>query len=326
MRLHGGGATIEREVRAMKRLSKVLVLLAVPCVVLAFPAAGGSSRASTGRILFIRDHLCPSSEYGPHDCGRGEIAVFRPDGSGLSVLTHNKVTELSPKWSPDGREIAYIRPNRPGGASQVWLMAADGTHQHALTRVKQGVFGEDTWPTIDWTPDGRHIVFVAYPSRDGGALQLYLANARTGATKLLLPVQIGVSSGADGPASSPDGRWIAYTSLTRHGPYRILLLSTRTVRPHRLTPGMAPAWSPDSRRIAFNGGRLSVINANGRHLRSLRVYGSSPSWSPDGKWIAFESTGGSEALAEIRPDGSGFHVIRRLTPGWVNIQPDWGAG
>lgn len=308
----------------MQRLSKVAFLLAVPFLVLALPAAGGGSSGGSGRIVFIRDHLCPSSEYGLHDCGRGEIAVVSPAGSGLRVLTHDKVTELSPKWSPDGREIAYIRPNRPGGASQVWLMAANGTHQHALTRLKQGVFGEDTWPTLDWAPDGRHIVFVAYPSRDGGALQLYLANARTGATKLLLPVHIGVSAGADGPAWSRNGRWIAYTSLTRHGPYRISLLSTRTLRPHSVTQGMAPAWSPDSRRIAFNGGRLEVINANGRHLRSLRVYGSSPSWSPDGKWIVFESSADSEDLAEIRPDGSGFHRIGHLAPGWVAIHPDWG--
>jgi len=162
--------------------------------------------------------------------------------------------------------------------------------------------------------------------RDGGALQLYLANARTGTTRLLLPVRIGVSSGADGPVWSPSGRWLAYTSLTRHGPYQILLFSIMSFHRHRLALGMAPAWSPDSRQIAYNGGRLSVINVNGGRPRSLRVYGSSPSWSPDGRWIVFESTAKNEELAEIRPDGRGFHLISHLTPRWLDIQPDWGRG
>jgi Tol biopolymer transport system component len=49
----------------------------------------------------------------PVDCGKGEIAVVDANGSGLKVLTHDKVTETSPAWSPNHEQIAFIRP-KPG--------------------------------------------------------------------------------------------------------------------------------------------------------------------------------------------------------------------
>jgi Tol biopolymer transport system component len=92
-------------------------------------------------------------------------------------------------------------------------MAADGTHQRLLTRLPQGVLSVGL-PSLDWSPNGRQIVFAAYPSRAGGASQLYLANVCTGATRVLLPEAIGTYSGDDDPVWSPDGRWIAFV---RHG-------------------------------------------------------------------------------------------------------------
>jgi Tol biopolymer transport system component len=49
----------------------------------------------------------------PTECGKGEIAVVNANGSGLKVLTHDKVTETSPAWSPTHKQIAFIRP-KPG--------------------------------------------------------------------------------------------------------------------------------------------------------------------------------------------------------------------
>lgn len=125
---------------------------------------------------------------------------------------------------------------------------------------------------------------------------------------------------------SRNGRWIAFP----RAPNRIMLLSTATHRVHQLTYRGAPidalglAWSPDSRRLAFNhSGKIFVINADGTHLRSLRYWGDSPSWSPDGTWLVFDSAANRENLAEVRPDGSGFHLLTHLKPKWLNIEPDW---
>jgi TolB protein len=305
----------------MKRRSHCAIAAAAGCLLLlVFPAAGASGGKSAGGIVFVRDHLCQKWQ----DCGLGEVAVVDADGSGLRVLTHDKITEVSPRWSPDGQEIAYIRPDDDN--VQVWLMAADGTHQRPLTHLRKGqLWGSTVMSSLDWSPDGRQIVFAAFRPGKAGTTQLYLADARTGAAKLLLRTYLGVASGVDGPVWSPDGRWIAFTSLTRHGPYQIDLFSTRTRHVHRLRQGMDPAWSPDSRRIAFNGdrGMIHVMNADGTHPRSLDRYGANPSWSADGRWIVFQSTAENENLAEVRPDGTGFHLISHLTTKWLELEPDW---
>lgn len=321
MRARAPGASIGAGVRAMNRRSRLFLLVPLACVLgLVVVTAAGSSTA-TGRIVFVQNHLCLRG----NDCGLGEIAVVSADGSRPTVLTHDKVTELSPKWSPDGRAIAYVRPT--GRVSQVWLMNADGGGRHALTHLPQGVVGGTEWSSIDWSPDGSRIAFIAYRNNpnNAGASQLWVANARTGAATLLLPMRIGVSSGVDSPAWSPDGRWIALTRTNRHTPYQILLFSLATHRLSGLGQGTDPAWSPDGRRIVFTGakGMLHVMDPNGKHVRSLKAYGSAPSWSPDGQWIVFDSNADNENLAEIRPNGTGYHLITHLKPKWLSIEPDW---
>jgi Tol biopolymer transport system component len=303
----------------MKRLSAWVFAVGLPCLlVLAFPAAGGGSGAGSGRIVFVRADWCKAEV---NDCGRGDVAVVNPDGSGLRVLTHERaavrVSESSPSWSPDRREIAYIRPFHSAGraGAHVWLMAADGTHQRALTHSGPAP------GNVDWAPNGRQIVFTYGPS-------LWVANVRTGAVRVLKRTRFMM---VDGAAWSPNGRWIAFVGYQRGeapGTTQIFLLSTVTHLVHQLThtaknyPPLGPAWSPDSRRIAFNyHGKIYVINADGTHLHSLNAVGWEPSWSPDGQWIVFNYGGN---LQVMRANGSNRHLITHApNPKWVNDQPDW---
>ena len=289
-------------------------------------AFGRSGFVPAGHIVFVQNHLCQTGL----DCGLGEIAVVDAGGSGLRILTHDKVTELSPRWSPDGREIGYIRPSAKG-SGQVWLMAADGTHKRALTRLRGiQLYGSTAVPSLDWSPEGRRIVFAAYPpdpENNGGPQHLYVASVRTGAVTALTRGS-SMKTDAANPVWSPDGRWIAFLRAQS----RIMLLSTATHRVHQLTyrggavDALDLAWSPDSRRLAFNhSGKIAVIDADGAHLRSLGAWGDDPSWSADGNWIAFDAAADKESLAEIRPDGSGYRLITHLKPKWLNIEPDWSS-
>lgn len=295
---------------------------------LAFPASG--SGISSGRIVFETNHFC-----GSMDCGRGDIASVNPDGSGLRVLTREapavRVSEYSPRWSPDRRRIAYYRPShirgQAGGAAQIWLVNADGTHQRALTHLPRSgsiqLYGGDG-TLLDWSPDGRQIVFT-----DNFSGNLYVANVHTGAVRLLK--RTGFDS-VGWPTWSPDGRWIAFVEEARGqiaDTGQIILLSTATHHLHQLThlaehqaPGQ-PAWSPDSRHIAFSSppGGIHVINVDGTHLHSLKAAGSEPNWSPDGNWIVFAQ---GNNLAVMKATGFGRHLITHVPINtWQDSDPDW---
>lgn len=129
---------------------------------------------------------------------------------------------------------------------------------------------------------------------------------------------------------SPDSRTLAFASTDlddRGGPVffgsELLLLDVETGQVTPVTDNdfaeVAPAFSPDGRRLAFTSyedgyARLYTLDlASGvRRLLTPGAFGYTPAWSPDGHWIAFSST--HEAydtdVYVIRTDGSG---LRRLT-------------
>ena len=114
-------------------------------------------------------------------------------------------------------------------------------------------------------------------------------------------------------------------------------LTTPVRTPEGLTSlDMAPAWSPDGRRVAFvsnrTGGEGEVfrIDADGSDLRRLtrtaaHVSDHNPTWSPDGRWIWFDSDRPGYMNREIyrmRPDGSSVQRITRTADGVDDGAPD----
>jgi len=302
-----------------------LLLASLTCLALLAGAASASSGSlPKGQIVFGDNHFCltPGPNGGgkvPTECGKGEIAVVNANGSGLKVLTHDKVTETSPAWSPNHEQIAFIRPTKHT-SDQVWVMNANGTGQHAVTHLTTApqLYGGTLTSDLSWSPDGQELVFAAYLSNQGGREQLYVVNVRTHALRRLT----NLSSGATEPQWSPDGRWIAFVGSI--APDRIYLLSLTTHHVHAVghATGLGLAWSPDSKRLLFNSrGKLELVGTAGTHYHSVGVGGGQPSFSPDGHWIVFPS---GDYLKEIRPDGSGLHHILYVTSKkGSNFDPNW---
>jgi TolB protein len=297
----------------MPKLTR-LASLAVLAVLALAPAAGSVASGAAGRIVFVTNHLCGGRQV---DCGRGEIATVRADGSGAAVLTRNTVSEATPAWSPNGAQIAYFRPTRRGSSGQVWLMNANGTGQRQLTHLKKVQFYGD----LDWAPDGLSIVIKAFASSLGGATELWLVNARNGSTSKLTNTRLGEGA----PSWSPSGRWIAFGSEGRLQSDRIWRLTVATKKLVRLTSGTPtaqwPSWSPDSRRIAFTlGGKLAVMDADGSHRHVLPQFGTHARFSPDGGWLVYVANGD---LFKVRTNGSGRTQLTRHGKLTANDQPDW---
>lgn len=85
------------------------------------------------------------------------IWKINSDGSGPIQLTNGADGENSPRWSPDGRNIAFIakRGTEPEAAAQVHLIATAGGESRALTSHATAV------SNITWSPDGAAIYFRA---------------------------------------------------------------------------------------------------------------------------------------------------------------------
>jgi Tol biopolymer transport system component len=310
-------------------MKTLLVGSLVCCALLAGSASASGGSQPTGQIVFGMNHFCTAkaSDGGnePVDCGKGEVAVVAANGSGLRVLTHDKVTEYNPVWSPDGRQIAFVHPSAHT-SSQIWVMTADGTGQHAVTRLRTSpsFYALDNEPSLSWSPDGKQIVFCAFPSSQGGHEQLYLVDVRTHAVKRLPTV----ATGATDPVWSPDGRWIAFVGAD--APDQIFLMAAKSHQVHSLVShggakvtGLGIAWSPDSTRLVFNSsGPLTVFNLQTKQFHQVVRAGEAPSWSPDGQWIVFTS---GDYVNEVRPDGQGIrHILYVTGKKGSNFEPDWG--
>jgi Tol biopolymer transport system component len=300
-----------------------LVLTSLACLALVAGVASASSGPQpTGQIVFGLNHYCTlkgSSGPLPADCGKGEIAVIGANGTGLRVLTHDKVTETSPVWSPNHEQIAFIKP-KPHTSDQIWVMNADGTGQRVLTHFGRApqLFSNPVTTDLTWSPDGQQLVFAAFANDQGGREQLYDVSVRTHAVHRLTNLPYGATQ----PEWSPDGRWIAFVGAV--APDRIYLLSAKTHRAHVVgkATGLGIAWSPDSTHLVFNTrGKLETVNTAGTRYHSIGVFGQSPSWSPDGQWIVFTY---GDYVKEIRPNGKGIrHILYTTSKKGENFEPDW---
>ena len=97
----------------------------------------------------------------------------------------------------------------------------------------------------------------------------------------------------------------------------------RNLTPKPVGTYVAPAWSPDGRKLAFVSDRdgnseVYVMNADGSGQRSLTrnpAYDADPAWSPDGRKLAFVSNrDGSYGVYVMNADGSGPRRLAQRSP------------
>ena len=117
------------------------------------------------RIAFVSDRDADRSVFPPDS----EIYSMNADGSDLTRLTNNDLSDWNPVWSPDGQRIAFSA-SFGHGHSSIYTMNADGSKTVRFFRGGNPV----------WSLDGRRIAFTDYPG-DGdiimGDTEIYVATA-----------------------------------------------------------------------------------------------------------------------------------------------------
>jgi TolB protein len=188
--------------------------------------------------------------------------------------------------------------DRAADRAQVYVMNADGGRQHAITRQFSAKRGE-------FSPDGRRIAFDGRAYNTLFDFDIFVAAASGREAKR-------ITRGPDRdlmPAWSSDGQTIAFSrQSTEDGMPDIWLVGADGSDPRLFVEGgLAPNWSPDGSRMAFEElGGLATVKSDGTGRRAL-TSGGEPAWSPDSRRIVF-SRGGDIWL--MRSDGGGQ---RRLT-------------
>lgn len=230
----------------------------------------------------------------------------------MKRLTNNPAGASSPRWSPDGKTVAFISDR--DGKSQVWMIDVDGGEAYEVTSISTGVSG------IEWSPDGEKLVFR---SRVCPQYSPTVLSGRDGP-----PDYPTVPSGRDGPpGEEDDGNSKSSGQLYDRLMFRhynhwddgkvnhIFVHDLKTGITGDLTPGghNAPTaalggdqlytFSPDGQEICFvmntdpqpaisTNNDLFILPVSGgkpRRITENRANDSGPVYSPNGKFIAYRA-------------------------------------
>ena len=213
----------------------------------------------------------------------GDIWMMPASGGEGVRLTSDKAQEEWPRFSPDGRSIAY--QSDKGGSSNLYLLDLKTRQSKQLTNHKANDFFHA------WSPDGRSLIFT---SERSGNRDIWRLDLESGAVD-----QLTRHPAADDDATySPDGRWIAFDS-GREGNQAVFVMPAEGGPARRISQGtgffQVPSYSPDGSMMVFEAynpatgqsGGLYVTSANGGPQVQLTRTGAAAHWSPKGDYIFY---------------------------------------
>jgi len=214
-------------------------------------------------------------------------------------------------------QIAMVDSDAEAGLSAILLIPTDRLATRANSKVL--VSGPGTISNIQWTPDGKTLVYDEFTRN---RTDLYAVDVANHKRRLLVANLPGGTNGA----LSPDGKTIAYwlesgLSLT------VYLVGTDGQSRRKLTAGFDPVWSSDSSRLALvtTAGRIETIGADGSGPQTTgRVTDPAgraidPSlittfaWAPDGQSFLVAYFGGPLTASVIETIASDGRVLRVLS-------------
>lgn len=207
---------------------------------------------------------------------------------GPRQFTYGDQNDAHPRWSPDGRQIAFLS-NRGNAEkpAQIYLLPFKGGEASPLTEIEGEIGG------FVWSPDGSQFVCTVRKT-DSDVLEREEDEQKKKLGTVARRYE-RVFYKLDGYGYLPKERTHLWIVDAQSG-------EARQITDHPIFDETNPAWSPDGKLIVFTSNRsenpdfdpenigLYVISADGGDIREIKAPPGEktlPSYSPDGKWIAY---------------------------------------
>ncbi len=234
------------------------------------------------------------------------LQVADSDGYGAQTIVRSDEPLLSPAWSPDGKQLAYVsfEDKRP----KVYVQDVAEGRRNLVAEFR----GINSAPA--WSPDGRSLALTL--SREGNPeIYRYDLGAR-----LLKRLTDDPSIDTE-PSWSPDGRSIVFTSDRAGGPQIYRMDATGGVA-ERLTYendyNARASFAPDGKQLVMVSGakgryHIAVLRLDDRSLQVVTdtVLDESPSFAPNGKMLLYATeVRGRGVLATVSVEGRRRQLYR----------------
>ncbi|MBI3279444.1 MAG: PD40 domain-containing protein [Acidobacteria bacterium] len=246
----------------------------------------------------------------------GDIYAIPITGGTARPLTRGMAWDMQPRYSPDGRRIAFTSDR--GGGDNIWVMNRDGSSPKQVSKEEFRLLNSPAW-----SPDGQFIAarkhFTSRRSLGAGEIWLYHVSGGAG---LQMTKKANDQKDVGEPVFSPDGRYLYYSLDATPGAtfeynkdpnvqiYAINRLDRETgdIDPFVTGPGGAvrPAPSPDGKQLAFirrvrsrsvlylhdaaSGVERALYDGMERDMQETwAIHGVYPNlaWTPDSRSIVF---------------------------------------
>ncbi len=233
------------------------------------------------------------------------VVVMNKDGTGQRTLEDGIDYDITPLWSPDSRELVFVKrsgqPQAPGGApgaaevpppapsAEVYAVGSDGNNRRLLFKDAQSL---DLY-LVAWQKDGKRVILRRFLTTGDELWALDLAGSP------LQRLSVLSRTPAYGVGLSPDGASVIASVRQDDSSYDVISQSMdgqsrRVLSKGNRRPSNA-IFAPDGRRIAIDveppqqGAALGIMEAGADTITRL----SSPSggkevpltFSPDGEWL-----------------------------------------